>query len=261
MQQDIDTEALAADIESGAYFTNSRRWYSELFHTPIAQRSYYVLVILLALLNMYFAILSFLGVFPIVVPVPFITYSNNIWEDIPHIRRIATDETENKNSAVMQFLIASYVENRESYDLPLFELRYRNIWSQSTKNVFEEYKRQIDATNPYSFYRLYTNRSRRVVDILSLDFDRSGDLSQAHVTFEATVISLADGQEIGHSKWRADFTYKYTNFAVDQSLESVSKVARFFGLTGDSLKASGEKRKVVPMTFIVSDYKVKELLE
>jgi type IV secretion system protein VirB8 len=259
--QDPDTEALRETIESGAYFENARKWYSELFHTPIAQRSYYIIIILLAVTNVYYAILSFTGVFPIVVPVPFITYSNNVWEDLPRIRRLSTDAKEDKNVAVMKFFIASYVENRESYDLSQFELRYRNIWSQSTKEVFDEYKNQIDASNPYSFYRQFTNVSKRVIDVDSLEFERTPTISKAHVIFEARVISLATGEEISHSKWRADYSYKYTNFSVDQSLDSNNSVARFFGLTGSALKASGEKRKVIPMTFVVSDYKVKELLE
>ena len=259
--EDVDTEIIAQQLGSGAYYTQARRWYSELFHTPMGQRSYYIILILMALLNMYFAILSFLGVFPIVVPVPFITYSNNIWEEIPRIQRISQDSLEDKNVAVMKFFIRSYVENRESYDLPFFELRYRNIWSQSTKQVFEEYKKLIDASNPYSFYRQFTNRSRRIVDVLRMDFDRGSSASVAHVTFEAHIMSLIDGQEIGHSLWRADFNYKYTDFFVDQSLETNNPIARFFGLTGSSLKDSGERRKIIPMTFIVSDYKVKELLE
>ena len=49
-------QLLAADVESGSYYTSAaRNWYSELFHTPIAQRSYYIFVILLSLINMYFA--------------------------------------------------------------------------------------------------------------------------------------------------------------------------------------------------------------
>lgn len=257
-----ENKTLASQIESGAYFKVSRQWYSELFHTPIAQRSYYIIIILLALLNGYLAVLSFTEVFPIRVPVPFITYTNNIWEDIPHIKRIALTPSEDKNIAVMKFLVRSYVENRESYDLPLFELRYRNIWSQSSKDVFDEYKRQIDATNPYSFYQLYTNRSRRMIDVDALDYDtgKNGEF-QAHVTFGASIVALTNNEETSRSRWRADITFKYTRFSVDQSLDSNNAVARFFGLTGDSLRASGEKRKVVPMTFIVSDYKVKELLE
>lgn len=258
---DSDSKSATDDIGSGVYFATSRQWYSELFHTPIAQRSYYLIVIFLALLNGYFAVISFLEVFPIRVVVPFVTYSSNLWEDIPRIQHITNDGSEDKNVSVMKFLITSYVKNRESYDLPLFELRYRNIWSQSTKDVFEEYKKQIDASNPYSFYQLYTNRSRRLVEIDSLDYERTKDEFQAHVTFEAVVISLSNNEEVGHSRWRADVSYKYTNFVVDQSLDASNSVAKFFGLTGDSLRASGEKRKVVSMTFIVSDYKVKELLE
>ena len=257
----MNDENLAADVASGAYFNNAQRWYSEIFHTPIAQRSYYLLVILLSVVNVYFAVQSFLGVFPIVVPVPFITFSNNIWEDIPRIHRLSTQASEDKNVAVMKFFLSNYVENRESYDLPLFELRFRNIWSESTPTVFNEYKQEIDAANPYSFYKQFTNRSRRQIEINSLTYEQNGGTSIAHVVFTAHVLSMSDGQETATSKWRADFSYKYTDFYVDQSLETRNPIAIFFGLTGKALKVSGDKRKVVPMTFIVSDYKVKELLE
>lgn len=249
-----------AQIESGDYFGAGRSWYSEIFHVPVTQRSYYIVVIVLSLVNVYFAVESFLGVFPISVPVPFVTYANNLMEDIPHIRKISRDQAEDKNVAVMKFLIASYVINRESYELSQFELRYRNIWSQSATSVFDEYKKQIDTSNPYSYYRLYTNTAKRVIIIDSLDMedDKSG---HAQVVFEAPVISFYDNSEVSRSKWKADISFKYTNFSVDQSLDINNAVARFFGLTGRSLKASGERRKVVPMTFIVSEYKVKELLE
>ena len=258
---DAEKAMISADLESGSYYSDSRKWYSEIFHTPIAQRSYYIIVILLALINSYFGVQSFLGVFPLSHIVPFAIYSNNVWEDIPRIRRISTKSSENKGVAVMKFLLASYVENRESYDLPQFELRYRNIWSQSTKEVFEEFKKQIDASNPYSFYQLYTNRSRRAIYVESMDFESGKNEYVAHVVYTASVLSLSNNDEIGHSKWRADLTYKYTNFWVDQSLDTNNKMAKLFGLTGDSVRTSGEKRKVIPMTFIVSDYKVKELLE
>jgi type IV secretory pathway component VirB8 len=157
----------------------------------------------------------------------------------------------------------SYVINRESYDLSKFELRYRNIWSQSSKEVFEQYKKEIDAANPYSFYRLYTNQFKRLANITSLKFQHvpGRGASTAQLVIECPVISLSSGKEESSTKWRVELTYKYTDFWVDQSLDFNSPLARFFGLTGSSLKVSGERRKVVPMTFIVSDYTVKELLE
>ena len=63
-----EAQSIAADVDSGSYFNLARNWYSELYHTPIAQRSYYIVIILLSVVNMYFAVKSFLGVFPIDVP-------------------------------------------------------------------------------------------------------------------------------------------------------------------------------------------------
>lgn len=258
---ELHPENLAEDIESGAYFTAARQWYFELFHTPIAERSYYIVIILLSIINMYFAVISFMGVFPLKVQAPFIIYSDDVMEDIPRIGRISTAGLPNNNYAVMNYLIASYVENRESYDLSKFELRYRSVWSQSTPEVATEYKNQIDPANSYSFYQQYTNRFKRVVSVRAINAESGPNGLLAHVVFDASVISLADGQEASHSSWRADLTYQYTNFFVDQSLDTDNPLARFFGLTGSTVKASGEKRQVVPMTFTVSDYKVKELLE
>ncbi len=257
---DTDTE-IKEEVESGAYFIAARRWYSDIFHMPIAERSYFIIIILLAFLNGFFAIASFMGVFPISPIVPFVVYSDNVWEEAPRISRIAKSKGEDKNVAVMKFMLENYVTNRESYDLKLYELRYRNIWSQSTPGVFDQYKALMDAANPYGPYRLYTNRAKRVINITYMDFDRGPQYSVARVIYTASVVSLADNQELSHSKWEADLTYDYTNFSVDQSLDQSVWVARFFGLTGDRLKASGEKRKVVPMTFTVYRYQVKELVE
>jgi type IV secretory pathway component VirB8 len=97
-----EAQRLTGEVESGDYYVQGRSWYSEIYHTPIAQRSYYIIIILLSIVNMYFAIISFLEVFPIDVPVPFVTFSNDLVEDIPRIGPIANDLTEDKNISVMK---------------------------------------------------------------------------------------------------------------------------------------------------------------
>jgi len=258
---DLRQESLTSDVESGAYFTASRQWYGDIFHSPISERSYYIIVILLALINMIFAVHSFFGVFPVVVPAPFITMSDDYINDLPHIRRLALSEYEDKNVAVMRFLIASYVMNRESWDIPSYEMRYRNIASQSADSVFQDYEKLTDISNPYSFYRLYTNQYKRVIDIESLAIDNGHESTMAHIVFTALLVPVDNTQPVSRSRWQANMQFKYTDFSVDQSLDIRNRVARFFGLTGDALKDSRERRKVVPMKFVVSDYKVKELLE
>jgi type IV secretory pathway component VirB8 len=267
--KDKTPQQQAEEIETGSYYIAARKWYSELYHTPIAERSFYIVMILLCIVNMYFSLIAFIAVFPIKPMIPFVTYSDDVFEDLPRIKKISTEENEDRNVAVMKFLVEGYLKNRESYDLKQYEQLYRNIWSQSTKEVFDAYKKDMDPTNPYSPYRLYTNKDRRFVDIISENYDHDpanpSKPSKAEIIFETSVINIATNHEIDHARWRADITYKYTNYIVDQSLDHYNEVAHmlnhFIYLTPNSLRRSGDKRRIVPMTFIVSDYQVKELLE
>ncbi len=249
------------DIETGEYYVAAKGWYSDIFHTPIAERSYYIIIITLAIINFFYALDSFIGIFPVRPSAPFITYSENSLDEWPRIKRLSVSSSEDKNIAVMRFLLENYVINRESYDLKNYELRYRNIWSQSTDAVFEAYKAQMAASNPASPYHQYTNEAKRVVDVMSVTYNTGKEASHARIIFKTTIISLVNNKEISHTKWVADITYKYDNFVVDQRLNTDNKLAKFFGLTTDAHKDSGEKDSVVPMKFIVSDYQMKELLE
>jgi type IV secretory pathway component VirB8 len=265
--QDIDEQVTAEEIEDGTYFREGRQWYSDLFHHPIAERSYFVIIILLSLINVFYAVSSFIGVFPITTRVPFITYSNDVNEDLPRIKRLTLAHGEDKNLAVMRYLLQDYVSDQESYEFRLYELRYRGVWSESKPDVFEKYKAKMDTSNPYSPYRLYTDQQRRVITFDSISYMQSPDgKKQARIVFEASVRNL-DDNEINHTKWQADITYDYGDFTVEQRLPKRAWVARLplisrvLHLTDNEVSASGDKHKVIPMTFSVSDYQVKELLE
>lgn len=258
---DDDAPLTNADIEDGTYIRKARQWYSDVYHVPIAERSFYIIVIALAAINSLIAIQSFLSIFPLNVKIPFLTYSKDAWEDMPIARKLVEGPLEDKNFAVMRHLIHSYVINRESYDIDNYELRYRNIASQSTNNVFDKYKENMDAANLYSPYRIYTNRFKRNISIAATNFQSIGKDSTARIIFYASVVSVFDGRETKRAKFQADINFQYANFSVDQSLDENVWIARFLGLTGEAIKASGDSRKVTPMKFIVSGYEVRELLE
>src|SRR6185369_9969136 len=149
---EADRKYTAEDIENGTYFTAARHWYTEIFLSPVAERSYYAVVIALAALNFFFVLSSFASVFPLNSPSSFAIYSDDIWYKLPRIKKLAESSSEDKNAALMKFMIKNYVTNRESYDLKRYEFRYRNIWNYSTSEVFNIYKSQIDASNPLSAY-------------------------------------------------------------------------------------------------------------
>jgi len=251
-----------SSIENGSYYYNARAWYSDMFHRPIAERSFYVIVIFLSIINTYLAINSFINVFPIKPTVSFTLYSDDIWEDYPQIKKLSLSPEENKNVAVMRFMLSSYLENRESYDLPKYESRYLNIWSQSAPDVREDYKQEIDPSNPSSPYAQYKNTAKRELKIESIRFNHIKDNNfAATIFFRTSVISLSDNREPINNKWIANIEFTYTDFIVDQRLDTSNSIAVLFGLTENKVKGSGEKRKIAPMTFKVTKYQAKESLE
>ncbi|HEU5047223.1 MAG TPA: VirB8/TrbF family protein [Rickettsiales bacterium] len=254
-------DQLTQSIEDGTYYAAARGWYSELFHSPIGQRSFYVIILVLAVLNLYFAFFAFTGIFPLSPRVPFPLYSQDVFNNIANIKRLASSSTEDRNAVVMKYMLSSYVANRESYDLKQYELRYRNIWSESTPAVFKEYSYSVSASNPLSYYRQYADLAKRTVQIQSIAYDQGPQPSHARIVFDALVVSTVNGKEVRHTKWEADITYQYKGFKVSQALRTKNAMASFFGLTGKALKGSGEEQDVTPMSFIVSDYQLKELLE
>lgn len=261
-EQDPEEARLTREIEDGTYYAAARQWYSILFHLPIAERSYYAIIITLSIINFYFAFNALMGIFPLKVSIPFATYTENALEDWPRIHKLAEDPSENKNTAVMKYFLKQYVINRESYDLNFYELRYRNIWSTSTSDIFNIYKSQVAADNSLSPYHLYTNLAKRVITINEpFTYNYTNDISTAHITFTSSVISLVTKEELGVSRWQVDIKYKYTGFKVDQRLTSKNNVAVFFGLTENSVRENDEKSKFTPMSFVVTDYQLKELLE
>lgn len=258
---DDDAPLANADIENGTYIRKARQWYSDIYHVPIAERSFYIIIIILAIINSLLAVQSFLSIFPLNVKVPFLTYSEDAWADLPIAKKLVVDPLEDKNFAVMRHLVKTYVVNRESYDIENYELRYRSTGTQSTKSVFEKYKENMDATNLYSPYRIYTNRFKRNITIIDTAFQSMGKDAAARVVFYASVVNVHDGREAKRAKFQADINFQYSNFDVDQSLDENVWIARLLGLTGQSIKASGDKRKITPMKFVVSGYEVRELLE
>jgi|GEM_PF-974281 len=260
--KNFDHEQLTASLADGSYYAQAKCWYGELFHRPIAERSYYVIVILMAIINVFFAFDSLSGIFPLEKKVPFTVISENALEEVPSINRLTKDASENKNFAVMRYLLKNYVINRESYDLGLYELRYRNIWSQSSESVFNAYKNQIDANNPYSNYHQLTNLAKKNITILEpVIIEETPEGTHARITFVTSVISTVTMEEIAHGRMQADLTFQYEPFKVDQRLSTKNYTALFFRLTENSLRDDNEKSRFTPMNLTVTGYQSKEILE
>ena len=232
---EVDTKEIAAEVESGEYYAKAREWYSALYHAPIPERCFFIVVMALALLTTYFAVTSFLALQPINPAVPFVVVSHDVFEEVPSIRHIALPR-EAPDSALMRFLVENYVKEREEYNFDRYGRDVSGVRGQSDAATYAAYQQLIDPQNPRSPVALYERHTQRNIWVRSTLVHASQDPHTAVVEFTATTIH---GREVKKSNFAANITFRYSPIGVKEN-------------------GNAAPLTITPMGFVVTGYEVKE---
>jgi len=196
------------------YFEEARSWYSKLYHAPMAERSYMIVITVIAIYMIWLSLTTAASLIAdFSRPVPFVVRSFNISEEVPLIRPIAAPG-ENINDALVRYFLSHYVQMRESFSFSNVELRENSVQSMSAPNVFQDYSALMAADNPRSPKYIFS-RSRnanRTVDILSVHSQRKQEPYTATVLYR---VNTNDGKgNIQPVEWSADIKFNYKNLVV-----------------------------------------------
>lgn len=254
---EVDTQSVAEKAQQGTYYEESRAWYAQIYHAPLIERSYFIIIILIAFITVIASVNSFISVFPLAPAIPFVVKSDDVFEEVPRMERLAVQGSD-RNMAVAQYLIKNYILRRESYvyDPAALERNYNNVRSQSSQKVLDEYRSGFDAKNPGSPFNLYANHTRRRVDLTGLSIEKqSQDTYRARATFTER---LEGKRKTVTPEWFADITFNYTYYEVEQDIKDLS-LFNFFSIALDvyfnhDKYHEKKKFKVTPMTFVVNQY-------
>ncbi len=259
----INTEEVARKVDAGEYFEDSKRFYGLLYLTPMSERSYFVIIILVSIAIFWISVQSFMSIFPLNPNIPFIIPTRDVFEDVPVMEKLAA-EGEDKNQAVMRYLIRNYVERREYYNFfkpEHMETNFYNIRFHSTRDVLLQYRNLIEPKNPSSPYNVLGNETSRSVAVRSIRW------APTHNGFAATVEfteNLVGKRQSFSPEWIAELQFTYAPFEVEQDIKALT-LTNFFSIAWQVYqnphKYHTEGRfKIKPMTFIVSSYTTKPKL-
>ena len=260
---DIDIEEVTELVTTERYYDEARSFYGLTYHAPISARSYYVVVIILGLTILWISIQSFSSIFPLTPNIPFILSSQDVYEELPVMEKLAKGE-ETKNNAVMQFLIRNYVERREYYNFfkpTEIERNFYNIRFHSTRDVLLQYREFLQTSNPSSPYNVFGRDTSRTVYITLMQVDTNTSPSRAYIEFSE---ALSGSRRSVSPEWIAEMEFTYTPFEVKQDLEEIG-FSNFFSIAWEVYshpeKYTREgKFTIKPMTFVVSSYTTKPKL-
>lgn len=206
-------EKIAEKVDSGEFFRESLKAYHLTYHDPMTERYFFIGLTAVAVLIFVLSISAIIAIHPLSKDVPFIYTSGDIVEEYPKIKPLGERE-ESPNMLLKRFLTSNYLSLREEYSVDTVDRNALGVQSQSTKEVFEQYEKQLDPRNPKSPITQFQRNAVRKVSPVSHQLSSAAEGAQRMViNYTEQVVSGAD---ISTRNMRAIITFRFTDITVDQ---------------------------------------------
>lgn len=230
--QQQDPQETIERVESGEYFRAMREHYADVYLNPMSDRYIFFMYTVLALLIVLAAWSALSALFPLNTPVPFIHGSTleSMFDEKPIIRPLLAHKDEDPNVAIRRYMVSEYVLRRESYDIGTLELNVRYVKAHSMPEMYENWQKQLDPSNPESPISQFQRHSRRKIHIVGVIPSQDGTID---VLYDAIVESR---KETRKSRMIATIAFQYADVTIDQD-------------TG----------KMTPVKFVVTGYRTRRL--
>ena len=210
-----DSKKIAKMVESGAYFEQSRAWYRAMFIGPIAERTFFLIIALLAGLIGLFGFLALMLFLPVTDRPGVVIRNDNLDEVLPHLTAVKERGTA-LNAGLLKFFVESYVAKREGYDEDHYVANYVFIHSQSDTPTFADYVARDGRENPQSPAAQLGHNGKRIVTIHSVNINDSVEPKVATVQF-STETQLNGQATI--SNWTANLQFYYSDLIVSMTAD------------------------------------------
>lgn len=216
----VDTARVKQQLQSGEYYTQARNWYDELYHRPLRERSFFVVVTVLCALTIFMSLVVYSSMFPLNPAVPYVIKVEKLTDDIPFIMPLRWETGEDINLSVVRFLLANYVETREhyQYDVTDLERRFARLRATTGEAEFKKYQEEVNPENPASPYTKYGRDTKRMVQVQRVDVMLEAQPPQAKIYFSSL---LNKGLEKQSNQWLATIAFRFPPLKVDQETNKV----------------------------------------
>lgn len=151
----MDQRRIKESIDNGQYFIEARKWYNNVFLSPIRGNAFMLGSSISIILVLFFVFYGLYNIFPISQQVKVVVFLEDTMNYSPYIRNISSQGKTSEES-ILEYLAEKYVQSREVYDPTKFKQSYNYILRSSDKKIFDEYYHKVisgDADNPVVLYK------------------------------------------------------------------------------------------------------------
>jgi type IV secretion system protein VirB8 len=214
-----ETDEVSALLRSGEYYHEARRWYGALYIGPISERSYFLIIAVLAGLITLVAMIALSGLLPLADKPGLVISNPRIDSTAVGLVRLRRDG-QSVDEAVRDYVVAQYVVARESYSPESLLRNSQYVLAHSAGPLGAEYAAQISPENPRSPSMLLGDVGKRVVRIQGLNVRRNGQYLEARVTFSTEIISVTS---LSKTQWTAQMQFLYSGGNETETVDPSTK--------------------------------------
>ncbi len=198
-----EQQEVAELIRSGKYFSEARSWFQALYIGPIAERSFFLLVAIMAGLIALVGFVALMTFLPLTERPALLVATTAPDRVIPVINRVRPTG-QKLETALERFLLQEYVERRESYTAQEYAINLAFIRAHSEASVFASYDALYGAANPRSPVAILGTSGKRIATVQTIALNGA---TQAVVKFSTELEGVGTQPK---SQWTATLTYAYS---------------------------------------------------
>lgn len=211
----------------------SQHWYQDQYQHVLTQRNLLALIALGALLIALFAVLTIMRLAPLKSVEPYLLQVDEKSGITQRVNPITRQEYI-ANEAIDRYWAATYITSRESYNTSIVLYNHNLVRLMSVPQVFQEYRRQVDASLPGSLAARLGSYGRRDVKIRSLAYitnptemvkkrkkdknEREYKIIQARITTVDVRPNSPDVEE----NWVVTISFEYAKLAINESEQLIN---------------------------------------
>jgi type IV secretory pathway component VirB8 len=218
------SRSISQYVKSGKYYEDTRTWYVNRFIMPVSERSY------LMILTAFYMVVLLIGFYyygntnPAAPQVGYLVFTNDISKTYSVVNSPGDDKN-TPQARLTKYILESYVENRESYNIKNLHKQLDYVRNTTVHNQYLRYEDMTSINNPFSpmmTYRDLYTKSIRVhkVDILNSSLDNM----HAMVYFQSTLKNI-DTNDDNNEEYVATIDFKIDN--VKDLMKQGSKRLKF----------------------------------
>lgn len=213
---DENARQIAEMVRNGSYFEQSRAWYQAIYIGPVAERTFFLLVALLAGLVALVSVFAVMGFLPVVERPPLLMSTQRVEDTWLRIEPLK-EKGYTLNEAMLRFYVRNYVEKRESYDKNRYAANYNFVIAQSDQPTAHAFMGDYSPQNPKSPAALLGTKGTQNITIHSLKIDTSAEPQEAVVRFSTQLDGFGQRPP---TNWMAKLQFYYTDMVVATAIDA-----------------------------------------